>query len=422
MMRLGACLLLVAAAWLQDGAPAHLLDEREVRQALTHGPRVSPAPDTTNAVERSLDAARLGQQLFFDPGLSQGGEVACATCHDPARAFTDGKPVAETLARGPRNTPSVLDATFQRWFFWDGRADSLWSQALEPIENPIEMDGDRLSAVRHVAQDPASRAAYEKLFGRMPDLADLPVRARPVDGDAGGTLRAAWGSIPAERRAAIDRAFANLGKCIAAYERQLVTGPAPFDRFVAGLRDGDTAKLAALTPSAQRGFKIFAGRGGCRTCHFGPRFTDGEFHNLGLPVPDGGHPRDAGRWAGTEAVLANPFHALSEFSDDTTGTRALTLRTLKRDPENWGAFKTPSLRNVARTAPYGHAGQFAALGEVVHFYSTLEGAVDADHHGETVLSTFGLGVGDAEDLVAFLESLTGTDPPAQWLGPAGAED
>src|SRR5438128_1964427 len=143
-------------------------------------------------VADSAPAAALGQFLFFDTRLSGNGEIACATCHQPARGFSDGQALAKGLAPGTRNTPSLLNAALNHWFFWDGRADSLWSQALQPLEGPREAGGDRLHIAHLVADDAALRAAYQSVFGELPPLADtarFPPHARP---DPRSPMAEAW--------------------------------------------------------------------------------------------------------------------------------------------------------------------------------------------------------------------------------------
>ena len=378
----------------------------------------APPGDSTNRVADDPQAARLGQMLFFDARLSGNGKVACSSCHDPAHAFTDAKPLSDGVGRSSRNAPTVLDAAFARWHFWDGRADSLWSQALAPIEHPSEMDGSRVDVARLLRSDGPLRGAYEKVFGVLPDVSDarrFARGARPEHDvhrgaeDEPAPREAAWLAMDPKDRRAVNTVFANVGKAIAAYERRLSPRGSPFDRYLDALKRDDAAAEAQYPAAARRGLALFLGRAACRSCHGGPFFTDGEFHNIGVPALDRLPPRDPGRHRGIELVQSDVFNAHGPYSDDREGERAQLLGALARPPELWGAFRTPSLRNVARTAPYMHQGQFATLKDVVHFYSTLEGAVPAGHHGERVLRALNLTAEDQSDLVAFLETLT--DPP-----------
>lgn len=366
------------------GAPSEFTpDERALvlQHALGDPPR-----DPSNAFFENPDAARLGQRLFFDPGFSRSGTVSCATCHVPERSFTDGLSLPERFPVD-RNVPSLWNVAYNRWFFWDGRADSLWSQALQPIENPREHGFTRLESVRRILAVPALREGYARVFGPLPDPSD---------------------------RAAVDRAFANLGKAIAAYERNLVSRRSPFDLFAEGLRTGDAAKMAALSPAARQGLKLFVGRANCRLCHSGPNFTDGEFHNIGI-APLRGSP-SPGRFAAIDEVRRDPYNMKGPFSDDPS-SGAKKLDYLAKLQETWGQFKTPTLRNVAKSAPYMHQGQFKSLQEVVRFYSTLQGRVPAGHSEPFVLVPLMLSPDELAALVAFLESLTDESIDARLLKP-----
>ena len=379
------------------------MDPGIVRRAVRASPIPRPPEDPTNRFADDDDAAEFGRQLFFDPGLSGGGEVSCATCHQPSLHFTDGLPLSQGVATAGRHAPTLVDAAHQRWFNWDGRSDSMWAHAIRPIEHPDEMGGDRTALVRHLLEDEQKRSTYQRIFGdELPSLDALPERARP-DGPA--AERAAWESLPKSTRFQIDRVAANVGKAMAAYQRQLEGGESPFDRWVADVQAGGDGS-SALTASQRRGLELFFGRAECWECHAGPLFSDGEFHNIGTPVP-GGLPRDSGRYDGAALVVDDVFNAAGLHSDDPDGSRAVVSRGVKRDPSQWGAFRTPSLRHVGRTSPYMHDGSMDDLETVVRFYSTLEGAIQLDHHQESVLAPLGLDDSEIADLVAFLRSLDG---------------
>ncbi|MGH7684750.1 MAG: cytochrome-c peroxidase, partial [Vulcanimicrobiaceae bacterium] len=236
-------LVVIALVWAVASSAANpagddrrLYAQSELAAILRHSP-VPPVPaDPTNRVANDPRAARLGEYLFFDRRLSRNGEVACATCHQPARGFTDGKPLAKTLALGIRHTPTLLGAAYNQWYFWDGRTDSQWSQALQPFENPREMGTTRTHVLGEIAKDARVRRAYEEIFGALPQ-----------------TGRA--------NRVAIDRAYSNVGKAIEAYERRLTVGTSPFDRYVAALRAHDPAGERVISPAAKRGLKLFTGAG-----------------------------------------------------------------------------------------------------------------------------------------------------------------
>ncbi|CAM2067252.1 Cytochrome c domain-containing protein [Sulfidibacter corallicola] len=393
--------------------PIVTFTEIEKRLLLQH--RRAPLPkDPTNRYADSPAAARLGQFLFFDTRFSKNGEIGCVTCHQPALGFADGKSLGEGLATVDRHAPSLWNVAHQRWFFWDGRTDSLWAQALQPFENEREMGTNRMRILHRIAEDPLLKQAYTDLFGPLPNLADtsrFPRDARPVDGDRNHPEAVAWAGIGPEDRDKVNRAFSNVGKAIAAYERQLVSDPTPFDQFLEGLESGDPQKMAALDTKAQQGAKLFVGKANCRLCHLGPNFTDLEFHNNGVPPLAGGFLSDQGRYQGVAAVKRDPFNAAGPYSDDPAGDKAAALRYLTRQSDQWGQFKTPGLRNVAKHPPFMSQGQFATLDEVIRFYSTLKDRVSNGHHEDVLLVPLHLTDAEIEALVAFLESLTAPNPP-----------
>ncbi len=400
--------------------------DRDRQRIARLSPLGPPPADPTNRVCDDPRAARLGQALFFDPRLSGPGTISCATCHDPNKLFQDGLPAPDTLGRGKRKTQSLLGVAHQRWFFWDGRADSLWSQALDPIENPIEMGSSRLAVAHVVHSDPLLREAYEALFGPLPqldDLAHFPAHGRPVPDDPDHPHARAWESMSAADQSAIDRVYANTGKAIAAYERLLVPGPSDFDRFAGALASGEDGS-AELGASEQRGLALFLGRANCVLCHDGPSFSDAEFHNTGAPAPGGYEDLDPGRYAGVQRLLASSFHAAGPHSDAPECPAGRRVRNLRQNSESWGEFKTPSLRNVVGRGPYMHAGQLASLEDVLRFYSTLEGASGRSHHQEQTLAPIRLTPEEVHDLRAFLGALTSAPladellrrPPGPLLG------
>jgi cytochrome c peroxidase len=433
--RLASCVGSVAAAIVLSIATgtAHsstkdnptLYTADELSAIYGHSPLGRVPPDPTNRVAEDPNAAALGQFLFFDSRFSANGRISCATCHNPARAFTDGKALSKGIAVGTRNVPTVLDVAFSQWFFLDGRTDSLWSQAIQPFENAAEFGGDRLQMVLLTIRDPALRTAYQQVFGSLPALtADFPSslhHARP-DADPQSPLARAWRNIsPADRRA-VDEIFSNLGKAIEAFERKLLVGPAPFDRYVAGLKSHDPTLQNAIPPAARRGLKLFVGAGRCELCHSGPAFTDGQFHNLGLPLLPG-QAADPGRADGIRRLQGDPFNGVGHFSD-VSGTSAAKNRLsfLPEPASQLGAFKTPTLRNVALTAPYMHDGRFTTLEQVLDFYgrgSQTNRGQPVGMRERTVDLVPHLTGRQATDLVAFLRTLTSPPlPSASTRAPA----
>ena len=323
-----------------------------------------PAPDDpSNRYDTDPRAASLGKRIFFDERFSRNGEVSCSSCHLPSRRFQDDKPLGEAIGRTSRRTMPLVGAAHQTWLFWDGRKDSLWSQALEPLESPEEHGGTRLQYARLAREH--YRPEYEAIFGRFP-----------------ATLG----------RRASTRVFVNLGKAIAAFERTLRPKRTRFDRYVAG--------EAKLSGPELRGLRLFIGEGHCLDCHSGPLFTNGEFHNTGVP-PSAAVGTDLGRADAIAKLRADEFGCAGEFSDARPSECA--SRFLVRAGERLrGAFKPPSLRSVARRAPYMHAGQLRTLDEVLDHYNRAPPA----SVGKSELHALNLGRDDLDALEAFLATLS----------------
>ena len=354
----------------------------------------APPPNPTNRVADNQQAAEFGRQLFFDPRLSSNGKISCATCHEPNRDFTDGRVTARGLSDTKRNTPTILNVAHGFWSFWDGRADSLWAQALGPIENPLEMGSSRAALWLLVQSDTALRNSYESIFATMPALStkNLPPHAKPGIPE--------WDALPSDDHEILNTFFANIGKAIEAFERTVKTGDAPFDRFARGLREHRQDLIDALSPAAQRGLKIFLGRGECTLCHFGPNFSDGEFHNIGF-APQPGQAVDVGRYDGVKLVRTDPFRGTGSYSDDTSESANPRLQFVTLKVNNMGEFKTPTLRNLVRTAPYMHDGRFTGIQEVLQYYSTLP-EKPAVGHIEESLTRINFTEAEIADLTAFL--------------------
>ncbi|MGH8704993.1 MAG: cytochrome-c peroxidase [Burkholderiales bacterium] len=371
-------LICLALAWLAAGsAAAQLLNfsDAEVRAILRHGPWPAPwSPDPSNRVSGSRHAIELGERLFFEPRLSPSGKVLCATCHVPYRGWQDSRAVALGLVEVDRNTPSVLNVRYQRWFGWDGAGDSLWAQSIRPILDPREMAGSASQAAAFVRSDAELSCRFEKSFGAPPTADDEAV-------------------------------LVGIGKALAAFQETLVTGRTAFDEFRDALAKGERETAARYPLAAQRGLRIFVGGGQCSVCHFGPGFTNGEFHDTGIPFFIAGGKVDPGRHGGIARMKASRFNLLGRYNDDRSAASALKTRHVFTDHRNFGEFKVPSLRNVALTGPYMHNGSLATLADVVRHYSELDlERLHAD--GESLLRPLRLGDEEAKDLVAFLESLT----------------
>ena len=366
-------------------------DQWELVRAMS--PLAAPPPDPTNAHADDPAAAQLGSRLFTETRFSPTNTVSCATCHRSDRHFADGLATGVGAATGDRNTPSLALSAYTRWLFWDGRADSEWSQALGPVENPGEMASSRL-AVAHVIADHYA-TEYEAIFGPLPPLSDIarfPLAGRPGD--------ASFDAMAPADRDAVTRVFVNVGKSIEAFERTLRAPSTALDRYAAG-------DFAALTAQQRDGLYDFVSFG-CVQCHHGPTLTDDSFHNIGMPTGRRDGAADHGRNAIIAQLVASPFRADGAFSDARTGHTHLAR--LVNDPSLEGQFHTPSLRGIAATAPWGHGGTFTTLEDVVRHYGSrqLQAAVTSttgpiDPH----LPSFDTGsaLPYVRDLTAFLDTL-----------------
>jgi len=408
----GVAVVVAIAAYLLWPRSEWSQDEITPLRGLWIGSLPALPPDPSNKVADDERAVALGQQLFFDTRLSSNGKVACASCHLPEQDFQDGKPLGQGVGTTARRTMPIAGTAYSPWLFWDGRKDSQWAQALGPLESPVEHGGSR-AQYAHVI-DQRYRAAYEALFGPLPDLSDtarFPAAAGPV---ADSTARAAWERMAPADRDAISRVYANIGKAIAAYERKIVPGPSRFDQYVEALTTGDTAAMqATLTPDEVAGLRLFVGKAGCINCHNGPLFTNNDFHNTGVPVAPG-LPEDTGRAKGVRQVLADEFNCLSRYSD-AAPEECGELRFAKSDDHALERqFKPPSLRNVAERAPYMHAGQFATLREVLHHYNRAPAAPA----GHSELKPLRLSETELAQLEVFLRSLS--EPVVAPAAPAFA--
>lgn len=274
----------------------------------------------------TAEKVALGKQLYFETRLSKDNTMSCATCHDPAKGFSNGEAFARGVRGelGGRNTPTIINSAYSDLQFWDGRAAHLEGQALGPIANPVEMDLSIDEAVKRINAIAGYREQFQKVFGSE------------CNAD-------------------------NLAKAIAAFERTILSGDAPYDRFKAG-------DQTALSEAAQRGLKLFNGKANCSSCHSGPNFMDGAFHNLGVNFDK--ETPDFGR------------HVVSKFEGDK------------------GAFKTPTLREIHRTAPYMHDGSHKTLEEVVDYYD--KGGTPNDYLDEEIFE-LKLTAQEKADIVTFLK-------------------
>jgi len=384
-----ACVLLAGTSPAQDLAAKPVFTDSEIKIILSHGPWPAPAQaDPTNRVSGKADAIEFGTRLFFDQRLSAKGTVACASCHVPERNWSDNLTRGVGMSEVDRNTPTLMNLLAGRWYGWDGASDSLWSQSLRPI-----LDERELAATpRHVAQlvrsDEQLSCRYRKAFGTPPS---------PTDDEA---------------------VFVGVGKALAAFQETLVSGRTPFDRFRDALAGVERPSLGDYSEPAQRGLKIFIGKGGCTSCHSGPNFTGGGFFRTGLSkFAPSGQP-DPGRQAGIRRLMESRFNLLGPYNDDKTGAGAARTREAPLEKASFGEFKVPSLRNLILTAPYGRDGGVETLAEVVRHYAGLD-PVSLHAKDGRPAKPLDLTPREQTDLIVFLQSLSTFSNP--WRPDDGGE-
>jgi cytochrome c peroxidase len=311
-------------------APARA-DDSDYKFQLPLG--LKSAPDVPDDNPMSAAKVELGKDLYFDKRVSGDGTVSCATCHDPTKGWTDRSPVSTGIKgqRGTRSAPTVLNSAYMEVQFWDGRAPSLEEQAKGPIQNPIEMGSTHEATIKRIA----SVKGYAPLF------------------------KAAFG----DEKIDIDR----VAKAIASFERTVLTGDSPYDRWLAGDKK-------AMSESAARGHALFndSAKANCAICHDGFNFSDSDFHNLGVGMK--AKKPDLGRFEVT------------------------------KQEKDKGAFKTPTLRNLADTAPYMHDGSEKTLKEVVEFYNR---GGEKNPWLDGRIHPLRLTPAQVDDVVAFLDALNG---------------
>ena len=352
------------------GRPPSTLPELENVAGLALDRLKSMPRDPGNRYADNAAAAALGQKLFFDVRFSGNGKVSCATCHDPENDFQDSMPLGKGMGTTNRRTMPVAGTPYAPFLFWDGRKDSLWAQALGPLENPVEHGGNRDQYARIVATN--YRDEYEKVFGPLPKLGE---------------------------READTRVFVNMGKAIEAYERRFRFRPSKFDRFVAQWRKTGEMPRDILDEKEIAGLALFVGKANCIDCHSGPLFTNHKFRNTGVPAM-ASLPRDQGRAQGVVALKADEFNCRSRWSD----AKPEQCREIpKIVPASERAFKVPSLRNVADRYPYMHAGQYETLGQVLDHYNRAPKAPS----GHSELKPLHLTPTEMGQLEAFLRALSG---------------
>lgn len=343
-------------AFLLVLTPLLLIGQNKAVRAITivnvqsHGPqRLGNLPPVVVPADNPQSSLKilLGKQLYFDTRLSKDNTISCASCHDPARGWSDAGPTSTGINghKGGRRSPPVSNAAYAPLQFWDGRAQSLEEQAKGPVENPVEMGNTHVEMLRSVQDIPGYVAEFEQVFGTSIVTVDMVAQA------------------------------------IAAFERTVVTTDSPFDRYVRGDED-------ALSKLEKKGLEIFNGKGHCTACHWGGYFSDGRFHNLGVPPADPSVP-DVGRYAVT------------------------------KDTADLGAFKTPTIRDVALRAPYMHNGSEKTLEDVVDLYN--KGGRTGDPNISPLIVPLGLTKAEKKALVAFMTTaMTSLNPEVANVKPIPA--
>lgn len=376
MLGLGLAFACLAATGCAD-EEALTAEERALLETL--GPLGDPLPSRSNAVADDADAIELGTWLFFDDGLSKPGTaVGCADCHQPALGWSDDR-VTSTSAnetQSARHSITLTNLAYNELMFWNGRADSPWAQAYKAWLG-VHAIG-KAEMVTYLAADPEYLALYEPLFGPLPD----PATASEEE---------------------LDAVLVNCAKAIEAFERTIVSKNSALDRWIAG-------DESALTAQQLRGARLFVGEGGCVECHSGPNLSDGWFHNLGLaPGSDGNTAAE-----GLQVTLSDAdFNRAGTWSDDPEWGAAkladLQARVDGAGDALVGAHKTPTLRDVALRPRFGHNGEVTSLRDWIARYRDApmdEGAVGTP---DPAYVPRDLSEGDIDDLVAFMDALTG-DP------------
>lgn len=413
LLALGLTLVIILAQRTTN-PPPWSANEIQTLRSLWLGSLPALPPDPSNHHADDPQAAELGHRLFFDARFSANGQVSCATCHPPNSNFKDHLPRSQGIGLTRRRSMSVTGTAYSPWFFWDGRKDSQWAQALDPVEDAAEHGITRMQVARLIAEN--YRAEYETVFGALPDFSDLqrfPIAASPR-GDSAAVQ--AWNSMSPGDRQTVNRVFTNFGKAIAAYERLLLPAPSRFDAYVAALLADDPAGMkAALSANEVHGLRLFITTGGCINCHNGPLFTNNDFHNTGVPQIDS-QALDSGRMAAIALLKDDEFNCLGEYSDAAPEDCQELRFVLSSGRQIEGGFKPPSLRGAAEGAPYMHNGELKTLAEVLQHYNRAPASQFAEGYSELIPLRFSKK--ELAQLEAFIHSLSAplnVDP--HWLKP-----
>lgn len=344
LLLLGVCLLLAGSITIPSVAGQKTPPLTQLNVQVLGPQRLGPLPPVIIPPGNPQSSAKihLGKELYFDTRLSADGTVSCATCHNPALGWSDEGPTSKGIRGqlGGRRAPPVSNAAYAPLQFWDGRSPSLEDQAKGPIQNPVEMGNTHQAMIQTIDTLAGYVEEFREVFGEGPITVD------------------------------------QVADAIAAFERTVVTTDSKFDRYARGDHQ-------ALSPLERQGLEVFNGKGHCTSCHWGPYFSDGRFHNLGVPAKDPKNP-DQGRYV------------------------------ITKDPRDMGAFKTPTVRDAARRAPYLHDGSEKTLESLVDFYDRGGGR---DPNLDPLMVPLGLTGHEKAALVAFIKSLDSLNPEVADVKP-----
>lgn len=365
--------MLFASVQVSSGELVFTDSEKALLEAFSPWPTTVP-PDPGNEYSGVAWAESLGATLFNDPVLSADQSISCASCHQHGNGLADGTALPQAgAAPHVRNTQGLLNVGYQRWFGWDGGADSLWAASLRPMLSEIEMASEIDSlAIKLRNTDYLTDALNENDI----NIASLDDETLVV----------------------------TVAKFLGAYMRTLVSVNTSFDQFLSEMLSNSEVDSQYST-SAQRGMKIFFGEGNCFVCHFGANFSNGEFHDIGRPFFTGVGQVDPGRFAGIQRIKSDPYSLAGIFNGTNNESEILKTTTVKSGQVNFGQWRTPSLRNLTTTAPYMHDGSLETLRDVVDYYADID-TTRLHAKGEAILKPFNWSESERNDLVEFLETLS----------------
>jgi len=377
--------------------------EKGLIQSLS-GQYLSIPIDKSNKVSGNPLAIKMGKQLFFSKDLTPKKNFSCASCHIPQLGWADNKKLSKIQRETVnKHTPSLWNVGANRWFFWDGRADTLWAQATQSLEAHDELDSNRIFIARMVITNPQLRAAYLKLFKSFPECINinkLPKEGKPSHHNS--QMNKNWLQLSTCQKQGINELFIAVTKMIAAFEETIISKQSPFDQFAKSLQLQQVS--SALTEQQQQGLKIFIGKAKCISCHSGPNFTDNEFHSIFFndDAVISGHTR----YEGIKKLLKDPFNSKGRYSDQDP-THFNKLDYVYRNIELKGKYKTPSLRNITESAPYMHDGRMDRLEKVIKYYSQISSS-ESEQHQETIFDDTAINETEQQALFQFLRALTDT--------------